>query len=93
VDKKRWHIEGVEGHPWVRWPINATEPYENAVTWRMTAYNQYAASNLGEGAAALLMSEGGDRVGQYSDIHFSKVTDAVLRGGRQQKTTTLLFPR
>jgi hypothetical protein len=72
VNKKRWHIECVEGHPWVRWPVNATEPHKTTATWRMAAANQYAASNLGEGATALLhMSEGGDRVGQYSDTHFT----------------------
>jgi hypothetical protein len=38
----------------------------------MAAAKQNAANNLGEGAAAILhMSEGGDRVGQYSDTHFT----------------------
>jgi hypothetical protein len=38
----------------------------------MAAANQYAASNLLEGAAALLhVSESGDHVGQYSDTYFT----------------------
>jgi hypothetical protein len=89
VDKKRWHIEVVEGHPWVRWLINVTEPYVRASTWRMAAAKQYAASSLGEGAAAFLhMSEGGERVGQYSDTHFTAGAVRYLQGRRQRETTT-----
>ena len=71
--------------------------YEDAVTWRWEAANNYASNHPGKRAAALLhMSEGGDHDGQYSDTHFTAgvvtftLTAVVLRCGRQGETTTLL---
>jgi hypothetical protein len=72
VDKKRWHIKGVEGHGKMGKMLRATEPYENPATWRMSVANQYASSNLGYGGAALPhMSERVDRVGRFSDTQFT----------------------
>jgi hypothetical protein len=98
VDRRWRNIESVEGHPWVRWIVNAKGPHENAPTWRISVANQYAANNLGKGAAALFhMSEGGGQAGQNSDTYFTagaiKSSAAVVLRGRNQGKTTILFFR